>query len=71
MSSDKAESLAFVKVHRAKSGFAKFDCVRQHCLEHRFKLAGRRADDTQYLRCCGLLLQRLVPLTGALVELPL
>ena len=41
----------------------------QHGTEHLLKVAGRRADDAQYLRRRRLLLQGLAKVVGALAQL--
>jgi hypothetical protein len=57
-------------------GLADADCIIQHSLEYRFKLAGRARDDTEHVRGRGLLLQCLGEtflclgeVAGALIEL--
>ena len=46
-------------IDTAEIGAADSDRICQHRHEHRLQLARRRTDDTQHLRCCGLLLQGL------------
>ena len=43
--------------------------MSKHCVEHWRKIAGRRADDLQYLGDRGLLFERLVTLGFALGKL--
>src|SRR5262249_15330877 len=42
----------------AKTGLANACRILQDRIENRFQLARRRTDDTQYLRCCCLAVQR-------------
>src|SRR6202041_661784 len=53
------EAIAFAEVHRAEFGLADTRGILQHGLKHRPQLAGRGADDLQYLRGRRLLLERL------------
>jgi hypothetical protein len=57
-----AKPTIFTKVKNAELCFANPPCVFQDRLEHWLQVAGRRADDAQYIRCCSLLLQRLAQL---------
>src|SRR5215471_4009566 len=50
---------SLVKKQMPEFGLAQPDSVLEHCIENGFKLTGRRADDTQYVRCGCLLFQRL------------
>src|SRR5262245_58798047 len=50
-------------------GFADARSVCQHSLKYWLKLAWRRADDAQHLRCSFLPLQRLIALACSAVEL--
>ena len=49
---------AVVAIEHSALRPANADGIGQHRLEHRLKLAGRRADDAQHIRCRRLLLQR-------------
>ncbi len=53
------ECFSVIKKQMPEFGLAQPDGVLKHCIENGFKLAGRRADDAQNVRCGGLLLQRL------------
>src|SRR5262249_37930351 len=53
------ECFSVVKKQMPELGLAQPDGVLEHCIENRFKLPGRRANDTQYVRCGCLLFQRL------------
>src|SRR5262249_26937530 len=53
------ECFSVVKKQMPELGLAQPDGVLEHCIENGFKLARRRADDTQYVRCGRLLFQRL------------
>jgi hypothetical protein len=52
-------------VQDTESGLANANGVRQHRLKYRLQLAGRTADDFEYLRGRGLLLQGLRQIVGA------
>src|SRR5262249_46502096 len=56
-----------VKKQVPELGLAQPDGVPEHCIENRFKLAGRCAYDAQYLRSCRLLLQRFRQFARALL----
>ena len=64
MQSDTVVGLAIIKVQSTEPGLAKPRGVFQNSVEHRFKVVGRRADDSQHLRGGRLLLQRLVALAA-------
>ena len=53
-----AERLAVIEIERPEFCITQPHRVRQHCLEYRLQLAGRRADDPQHIGRRGLLLQR-------------
>ena len=59
MQCDGPESSALAKPHHAEFCLADARGLLEHCLEHRFQLAGRTRDDAQHLRGRSLLLQRL------------
>ena len=61
----------FVRPQHTKLGLANSDCVGEYSFEHGLQFARRPGDYLQYLGGRRLLLQRLVALTGPLVELPL
>ena len=54
-----AERLAVIEIEGPEFCITQPYRVRQHCLEYRLQLAGRRADDPQHIGRRGLLLQRL------------
>ena len=61
-----------IKCHQlTEPGVAQRQCLFQHRIEHRGETAVRGVNDAQHLGSCGLLRQRLVALSGALVPLPL
>src|SRR5262249_20081585 len=43
------ELVSIIQVHGTKTGSANARCIFQQRLEHWFQLAGRRADDLQYI----------------------
>src|SRR5262249_39526288 len=59
---DASEPVTFAQCHGAETGLANARGILQRFLEHRPQFAGRRADDAQYIRGGGLLLQRLAQL---------
>src|SRR5271168_5269850 len=61
-SRNRAESIAVAKVHCGKLRLANAGRIGEYGVERRLKLAGRRTDDAQDLRCSFLLLQRFVTL---------
>ena len=62
------EDVSVVKQEIAELGLADVRCVRQHRLEHRLQLAGRRTDDAQHFGCRRLLLQRFSEIVSALTS---
>src|SRR5215472_15103331 len=54
--------LAVIIGHEAKRRTAQMQCLFEHRLEYRRKIARRRVDDLQHLGSRGLLLQRLARL---------
>src|SRR6266705_3322788 len=61
--------ITIVSIHKSEFGLADAHGVLQHSVEDRTQLARRTADDAQYLRCRGLLLQRLTEIGSTLVQL--
>src|SRR5215831_10132893 len=59
---DASEPVTFAQCHGAETGLANARGILQRFLEHRPQFAGRRADDAQYIRGGGLLLERLAQL---------
>src|SRR5215467_14038752 len=55
----KMESFTIPGSEIAKGGLAQPSRLLQHSFEHRSEVARGAVDDAQYLRSCGLLLQRL------------
>ena len=53
------QAIAVPAVDASKLGVADADCILQHGLKHRRKIAGRAADNLEHLRRRRLLLQRL------------
>src|SRR6516165_5858597 len=70
-SSDSTGSLAVDDGHEAEGRSTQPHRPVEHRLEHRREVAGRRIDDLQYFRGCGLLLRELIALGKGLVETPL
>ena len=64
MQGDTVVGLAVVKVQSTEPGVAKPRGIFQDSVEHRFKVVGRRADDSQNFRGGRLLLQRLIALAA-------
>jgi hypothetical protein len=64
------EKFAIVGPQNSQGGLAQPDGLFEDRLEHRSEIARRRIDDLNDLGCCGLSLQRLAKLGGALIELP-
>ena len=62
------EFLAIPEIHRAKRRSADTRGILKHLPEHRLQFARRRADDLQYFRGRGLLLQRLSQIIRALTQ---
>src|SRR3974390_1080799 len=58
-------SISFRLKQDAEFGFTNAGCIRQHGVEYRLELAGRRTNDPEPLARCGLLLQRLAQIIGA------
>ena len=58
----RVKQAAFTAEQNAKLGPANAGGVLQHGLKHGLQPTGGCTDDTQHLRSCGLLLQRLVAL---------
>jgi hypothetical protein len=63
------ERLPVVPEQYAKLGLADAHRILQHGLEYRLQLAGRRADDLQHIRRCGLLLSRFRQFAGKSADL--
>src|SRR3974377_1705154 len=61
-------SISFRLKQDAEFGFTNAGCIRQHRVEHRLELAGRRTNDLEHLARCGLLLPRPPPIIGSLVQ---
>src|SRR5262245_1173589 len=59
---DASEPVTFAQCHGAETGLANARGILQRFLEHRPQFAGRRADDAQYIRGGGLLLERFAQL---------
>jgi len=59
---DTLVGLAVVKIQSAEPGLTKPRGIFQDSVEHRFKVVGRCADDSQNFRGGRLLLQRLIAL---------
>jgi hypothetical protein len=57
---DTVVGLAVVKIQSAEPGLAKPRSIFQDSVEHRLKVVGRCADDSQNFRCGRLLLKRLI-----------
>src|SRR5215472_469550 len=67
MDRDRAVAVVFVKEEVPELRLADAHGIPQHRLEHWPKLASRRTDYAQHLRCRGLLLQRFGKLARALL----
>src|SRR5436190_19787625 len=67
----RAEMLAVIGYQGTMNSPAEAARLLEDCIEHGREIAGRGVDDLQYLGGSGLLVERLVPLGGAFVELPL
>src|SRR6266566_1832322 len=63
------KGIVLVAEQHAEFGFTDSRRIRQHRIEHRLQLAGRRADDAQNFGGRRLLLQRFAELTAARLNL--
>src|SRR5262249_48606118 len=61
------ECFSVVKEQMPELGLAQPNGALEHRIENGFKVAGRRTDDAQHLRCRGLLLQRFAQLVRPLL----
>src|SRR5690242_16612932 len=67
----RTEMLAVIGYQGTMNSPAEAARLFEDCIENRHQIARRRIDDLQYLGGSGLLVERLVPLGGAFVELSL
>src|SRR5262249_44504396 len=63
-----AKSVFFTKIEHAEFGVTNADSLRQHGRKHRLQIAGRASNNSEGLRGCRLLLQRLGEVGGAMAE---
>ena len=64
MRRNEVQGVAIPAVDISKRGVADADGILQHGCKHRFKIAGRAADDLKHLRRRRLLLSSLVQFAG-------
>src|SRR6516165_3371705 len=65
---NRTKAVSLRSIHCAKFGLADARRVRQHGLEYRLQLTGRRTDDLEHLGRCGLLLQCLGEIVGTMPQ---
>src|SRR6516165_6677911 len=69
MMSHQLAGLIVVAKDESKFGFTELQRINEDGLKYRLQLAGRRTDNAQYLRGCGLLIQRFAEIIRAFPQL--